>query len=63
MTAMAQRLLALQNENDRLRDASQRLWFLDRTLCAAHRECERLAQERDVTLRHLHDLGDNPQAS
>ena len=63
MTAMAQRLLALQDENDRLRDASQRLWFLDRTLCAAHRECERLTQERDVALRHLHDLGDNPQAS
>ena len=63
MTAMAQRLLALQDENDRLRDASQRLWFLDRTLCAAHRECERLTQERDVALRHLHDLGNNPQAS
>lgn len=50
MTAMAQQLLALRQENDELAATTQRLWFLDRTLCAAHRECERLARERDAAL-------------
>lgn len=53
ITTLAQRLLELQRENDTLHAATQRLWFLDRTLCAAHRECERLAHERDTALAHL----------
>lgn len=63
MTAMAQQLLALQDDNDALRDASRQLWFLDRTLCAAHRECERLARERDVALHHLQGMAEKPQVN
>ncbi len=53
MLAMGQRLMAMRQENDELAAAAEHLWFLDRTLCAAHRECERLAAERDVALRKL----------
>lgn len=53
ITALAQQLVELRQENDELIDAAKRLWFLDRTLCAAHRECERLAQERDTALEKL----------
>lgn len=53
MTTLAQHLLALRRENDELHTATQRLWFLDRTLGAAHRECERLARERDAAMAHL----------
>lgn len=50
---LGQQLMALRQENDDLTEAAQRLWYLDRTLCAAHRECERLACERDAALAGL----------
>lgn len=50
MVALGQQLMALRQENEELAEAAQRIWFLDRTLCAAHRECERLARERDRAL-------------
>lgn len=53
ITTLAQQLIALRHENDELIDAARRVWFLDRTLCAAHRECERLAKERDCALSQL----------
>ncbi len=59
MLAMGQRLTALQHENDRLHDALQEIWFLERSLAAAHRECANIAAERDQLLtqqssrRHL----------
>lgn len=55
ITALAQQLLALRAENDELIEAARRIWLLDRTLGAAHRECERLAHERDCALARLHD--------
>lgn len=45
--ALGQRLMSLQQQNDQLGDALKEIWFLERTLAAAHRECERLARERD----------------
>ncbi len=51
MLVMGQRLMALRQENDKLAAAAEQLWFIDRTLRAAHCECERLAVERDEALR------------
>ena len=59
MTTLTQQLLELKHENEALHAATQRLWFLDRTLCAAHRECERLAHERDRALAHLQHTAGN----
>lgn len=56
--ALGQQLMALRQENDELADAAQRVWFLDRTLCAAHHECERLARERDSALNCLQKRAD-----
>lgn len=50
LVALGQQLMALREENDALIAAAQRVWTLDRTLCAAHRECERLARERDQAI-------------
>lgn len=55
VVALGQQLVALRHENEEMATAAHRLWFLDRTLCAAHRECERLARERDAALDSLHD--------
>ncbi len=55
MVALGQQLMALRHENEQMAAAAHRVWFLDRTLCAAHRECERLARERDAALDSLHD--------
>jgi predicted RNase H-like nuclease (RuvC/YqgF family) len=60
--ALGQQLMALRHENDALHDAVHRLWFLDRTLCAAHRECERLARERDAALDSLQKQRTRPSA-
>lgn len=56
---LGQQLMALQQENDELCDAAQRVWFLDRTLCATHHECERLARERDAALARLQSRTDS----
>jgi hypothetical protein len=53
IVSLGQQLMALRQENDDLLDAAKRVWFLDRTLCAARRECERLASERDHALNCL----------
>lgn len=37
ITTLAQRLLELRRENNEFHAASQRMWFRDRTLNAAHR--------------------------
>jgi len=44
---LGQQLMALREANEQLIVAAQRVWHLDKTICAAHRECERLARERD----------------
>ena len=57
IVTLGQQLMALRHENEQMAAAVHRVWFLDRTLCAAHRECERLARERDAALDSLHDTG------
>ena len=57
IVALGQQLMALRQENDELLDAAKGIWFLDRTLCAARRECERLARERDDALDCLQSRG------
>lgn len=53
IVALGQQLMALREENDALIAAAHRVWTLDRTLCAAHHECERLARERDNAIARL----------
>jgi len=50
---LGQRLMLLSEANAQLIDAAQRVWVLDKTLCAAHEECARLAHERDQAILHL----------
>lgn len=50
---LGQRLMALSETNTQLTDTAQRVWLLDKTLCAAHEECARLARERDHAILHL----------
>lgn len=50
---LGQRLMVLTEANAQLTDAAQRVWVLDKTLCAAHEECARLARERDHAILHL----------
>lgn len=53
LIALGQQLMALRTKNDELSAGLHQLWALDRNLCAAHRECERLARERDSALACL----------
>lgn len=53
IVALGQQLMALRTKNDELSAGLRQLWALDRNLCAAHRECERLARERDSALACL----------
>lgn len=53
MIEMGRQLMQLRMANDQLSDAAREVWCLDRNLCAAHRECERLAAERDTALARL----------
>ncbi|WP_428825442.1 hypothetical protein ACLIKD_13265 [Azonexus sp. IMCC34842] len=53
ITSLAQQLMALREANEQLTAAATRVWYLDKTLCAAHRECELLARERDSALGRL----------
>lgn len=50
---LGQRLMVLSEANEQLIDAAQRVWLLDKTLCAAHEECSRLARERDQAILRL----------
>ncbi|WP_374326783.1 hypothetical protein [Azonexus sp.] len=50
---LGQQLMAARAAEQQLMAAIQRVWQLDKTLCAAHRECERLANERDRLARRL----------
>lgn len=47
---MGQKLIALQEANDKLMAAAQRVWDLDRTLKAAQCESTRFCKERDCAL-------------
>ena len=53
ITSLGQQLMALREANEQLTIAATRVWTLDKTLCAAHRECEHLARERDSALCRL----------
>lgn len=53
IVALGQQSMSIRRENDELLEAAKYVWFLDRTLCAARRECERLARERDSALDSL----------
>lgn len=44
---LGRKLLELSEANDYLNTTAQRVWFLEKTICAAHAECERLYRERD----------------
>lgn len=51
--ALGQQLMHLSARNEELSAGLRQCWALDRNLCAAHRECERLARERDAALADL----------
>lgn len=57
MIDMGRRLMALSEANERLVEAARRVWHLDRTIGQAHRECERLARERDSLAERLYRGG------
>lgn len=56
---LGRQLMEARETNQQLMAAAQRVWHLDKTLCAAHRECERLACERDRLASYLCLKGDN----
>ncbi|PKO86238.1 MAG: hypothetical protein CVU18_15935 [Betaproteobacteria bacterium HGW-Betaproteobacteria-12] len=53
IVSLGQRLMVLEDNNAQLLAAAQQVWYLDKSLCAAHHECERLARERDVAISCL----------
>ena len=53
IVSLGQRLMALEENNAQLLAAAQQVWYLDKSLCAAHHECERLARERDAAISCL----------
>lgn len=55
---LGRQLMAARDSNERLMAAAQRVWHLDKTICAAHHECERLARERDQLALRLCHLAD-----
>lgn len=50
---LGRKLMQVSAINAELTSAAQRLWTLDKTLCAAHEECQRLARERDCLANRL----------
>lgn len=50
---LGRRLLQLSESNQQLNTAAQRVWFLEKTIAAAHTEYERLSLERDALLARL----------
>lgn len=55
---LGRQLIEAREANQQLMAAAQRVWHLDKTLCAAHRECERLACERDQLAQRLCHMPD-----
>ncbi len=53
MIELGRQLQQLSASNDDLSSAAQRVWHLEKTIRAAHAECERLAGERDALTVHL----------
>lgn len=60
VVALGQQLMALRAKNEELSAGLRQCWALDRNLCAAHRECERLARERDAALAGLQACAGHP---
>lgn len=60
IVSLGQRLMVLQQANDELAAAAQRVWFLDKTLRAAHQECARLAAERDSAISGFDAMARDP---
>lgn len=54
MIELGRQIQQLSAANSDLSDAAQRVWLLEKTIRAAHAECERLAGERDALTLHLH---------
>jgi predicted nucleic acid-binding Zn-ribbon protein len=60
MIELGHQLQQLSASNDDLSSAAHRVWQLEKTIRAAHAECERLAGERDeLTLRLRHPLANS----
>lgn len=51
---LGRQLQQLSASNNDLSSAAQRVWFLEKTIHAAHAECERLARERDALAVNFH---------
>lgn len=51
---LGRQLQQLSASNNDLSSAAQRVWFLEKTIRAAHTECERLARERDALAVNFH---------
>lgn len=54
MIELGRQLQQLSASNNDLSCAAQRVWQLEKTIRAAHTECERLAGERDALVRRVH---------
>ncbi|UCV20048.1 hypothetical protein [Ferribacterium limneticum] len=54
MIELGRQLQQLSASNNDLSSAAQRVWHLEKTIRAAHAECERLAGERDALVQHFH---------
>lgn len=50
---LGRRLLQLSESNEQLSTTAQRVWFLEKTIAAAHAEYQRLSDERDALLFRL----------
>jgi cell division protein FtsB len=56
MIELGRQLQSLCASNDDLSSAAQRVWQLEKTIRAAHAECERLAGERDALVERFHSF-------
>jgi cell division protein FtsB len=54
MIELGHQLQQLSASNNDLSSAAQRVWHLEKTIRAAHAECERLAVERDALVQRFH---------
>lgn len=54
MIELGRQIQQLSAANSGLSDAAQRVWHLEKTIRAAHAECERLAGERDALVQRFH---------
>lgn len=53
---LGQALMRQTNNNERLKSGAHQAWLLEKTLAAAHGECQRLAAERDILAQELHQI-------